>query len=238
MKHLLLVLAMSACVTTPPPVEPVQPEPTKPKVYPLSGWHEDYDALIISKVTPNMLNQPASRMADFCRGWDKMSDTERKQFYADLLYAIAYPESGYKNLTVYREVKQGIDKATGLEKTSEGMLQLSYSDALYYPCDFDAKKDLEDLKEDLASTKEKSFLSKNPERDTLNPIKNISCGVAIVDKLLKRDEYKEKDFMWTLGRYWNTARKWETDKDGKLVIKSSYKKVLMQMKARKSKCEQ
>lgn len=242
MKKLLLSLGLVSCVSLPKPPEPVpppvvvEPEPVKPvplpspevpkPAYPAVGWIPAYDVLIKSLVTDTMIAQPQSKMGRFCDAWVDLNRDERKQFYADLLYAIAYPESGYANASMYIESQLGKDAVTGLPVVSEGLLQLSYQDVSQYPkCQFDAKKDLADLRDDLVGHTAGGFLSHHPGRDTLIPFKNLACGVAIIDKMLTT--YPQVEFADMMGKYWSTARR----------SSSAYKKVWQKLRERKSPCE-
>jgi hypothetical protein len=238
MTRFLFSLFMVSCVSVPIPplpeppppvvVEPIKPPPPEPSAptYPAVGWLPAYDLLIKSLVTDNMIAQPQSKMGKFCDAWIDLNRDERKQFYADLLYAIAYPESNYANLSMYIENSLGKDAVTGLPVVSEGLLQLSYQDVRGYPkCQFDAKKDLAALHDDLSGHDRGGFLSHHPERDTLNPYKNLSCGVAIVDKLLT--SYPQVEFADMLGKYWSTARR----------ASPAYQKVWQKLRERRSPCE-
>jgi hypothetical protein len=249
MKKYLLFLLLGACVSTSPkqpvpqPVEPpkegpvvVQPphvpeaKPVPPvpmPAYPSVGWVGAYDDLIYSLVTENMIAQPPARMNRFCDAWIDLDRNERKQFYADLLYAIAYPESGYANLSMYVE-DMGKDSKTGLPVVSEGLLSLSYQDVGGYPkCQFDWKKDLAALKDDVAGHKVgDGFTSHHPDRDTLNPYKNLACGAHIIDVMLKN--YPSMEFADMMGKYWAVMKR---------ANSTSYQKVWKKLRERKSPCE-
>lgn len=211
MKKLIAVLLLNSCVTVPeePKIEtPVIVEPEKPAPvvdYPAVGWHPDYSKLVESKASKSMLEISGERMKSFCPRWPELNETQRRKFYSELFFIMAKYESGYNSLSMFHEKKQGIDAATGLIKLSEGLLQISYSDSLSrrYKCKFDAKKDLEQLKKDIVNMKG------TRGRDTLDPIKNLECGISIFDWLLQSDQ---RDFATVMGRYWSVLRPL---KDGK-----------------------
>jgi hypothetical protein len=185
-----------------------------------------YDKLVMSLVSNDMLNLPASRMSTFCPAWGGMSADQKKQFFADLAFSIAAPESDYQNLSMYIEDTLGIDPLTGLPVVSEGLLQLSYQDIQGTPrCDFNAKKDLPALKDDVRGRATGSFLSHHPERDTLNPIKNLSCGVWIMDGLYQK--HPGEEFARTMSRYWSTMRRGHPE----------FEQIKQQMKLKESPCE-
>ncbi len=105
---------------------------------PIQGWAPDYDVHIRAEAAqaPTLLTFPADRMADFCPRWAAMAPDARPQFYADLLYAISGPESGWDRRVMFNETgiidrstrRQLIDPVTRRPILSEGLLQLSYAE--------------------------------------------------------------------------------------------------------------
>lgn len=221
----------TAAPTAPPsPAATATATPGAPKSYPSVGWLPEYDAFVKSNVTRGMLSAPASRMTKFCSAWPSMNESQRRQFYADLLFAITKPESNYKRGSLYWEESQGTDSITGLKvKTSEGFLQISYSDVRGYgaACDFSyASHDKPlHLKDIAAKPNSHAWLSAHPnDKYILDPIRNLRCGIAIVDRLMLKNPSKE--FADTLGAYWSTMRRG----------RDSYKSVWNQMRARNTPC--
>src|SRR4029434_2881038 len=101
----------------------------------LSGWLPEYDAFIKSEVRkyPKLLKIASARLSIFCPGFAKIA--ARAQFYADLLWSIAGPESDRRRTQITLEtnldgVRNPIDPVTGYQVRSEGLLQLSYQDTL------------------------------------------------------------------------------------------------------------
>lgn len=192
-------------------------------VYPRKGWIHEYDNYIKELVTERMLNQPNSRMIKFCDVWPKLTIEQKKQMYADLLYSIAYPESNYDNQSIYLESTMSSDELTGLPTMSEGLEQLSYQDANSYGkgCAFDWKKDYKKLKDDIEKGRKFSIY---PERDTLNPFKNLLCSMTIIDLHLK---ISNDEFADSLSQYWYTMNRSHEEE---------YAQVWEKMRERKSPC--
>lgn len=204
-----------------------------------TGWLKEYDTHIKSLVTEDMINAPDSRMKKFCDVWPALTREERKQFFADVLYSIAKPESSYNPQAMYIEDTMGKDLVTGLPVASEGFMQISYQDASWYKeCKFDWAGDKAAFTRDMTlngSIRTKGgFTSKALDRSIQNPYTNLGCGVAIVKQLMK--SRPDKEFADTMGLYWSTMRR-EKKSNGVMVSNPHYKMIWQQMNARNSKCK-
>lgn len=215
-------------VATPTPV----PQPI-PESFPVKGWVPVYDILIKEQALtkyPALLNLEAKRLNSFCPKWASLDQTQRQTFYADLLYAIAGPESAWDRSSMYYEKGfSSPDAITGLPVVSEGFLQLSYQDGKWYKgCEMDWAKDREYFLEDWQARGEKtSWKSKHADQRTiLDGRINLSCGLFIINMLLTKEAYKNEAFETTLGKYWSTMR----------TSSGSHAKVRTNMQARKSPC--
>lgn len=247
MKELILVIAvtllacLSACQTVEqkadelvqtPASFPAPPVPAAAS-YPEKGWLPEYDEFIKNNVSEEMLNAPNSRMTKFCAEWPTLTKDQRRQFYADLFYSITKPESNYKRASMYWEEGQGTDSVTGLKiKTSEGFLQLSYSDKRGYgpACDFDYDGNDKPfhLKDIAVKPSSHGWLGLSPNQKNIqHPLKNLGCGIAIVDKLMRSEARKSEEFADLMGRYWATMRRSHA---------SSYASIWKQMRERGSPC--
>jgi hypothetical protein len=210
---------------------------------PVVGWSPAYDAHIRGEAgkAPALLELPAHRMADFCPRWEVMGPDARRQFYADLLYAIAEPESGWDRRVMFNETgiidratrRQLIDPVTRRPILSEGLLQLSYADGASYPesdglgCRFDWAKDREAFLKDLrASAGARTFRSSHPERSLLDPYAQLTCGVHVLNTLARR--FPQDGFRAAAGKYWSTMR----------PKKKSHARVVAALQARESACFQ
>lgn len=187
-------------------------------------WKPEYSTFVQSKVEVQMLSLSSFVMGSICPNWNAMNSNDRKVFYSDLLFAVSKLESNQEPRSLYYE-DLGIDQLTKQHVVSEGILQLSYQDALWYKCDFDYKKDKQFHIDDLAHRNGKiSWLSHHSEKDTINSYKNIDCSLKIISKLLQK--HPKEEFAHNLSRYWSTMRS------------KKLPQIKALMKSRKSNCFQ
>lgn len=128
-------------------------------------------------------------VTQFCPSYHSLSDDQKASFWVYFVSAIAKYESAFDPLSRMREPGMGDDPVTGRPVYSEGLLQLSYQDSLNYPfCnEFDWKRD-------------RSLSASDPRKTILDPYKNLSCGVRILDRLVARHHLIAFDS----GNYWST----------------------------------
>ena len=189
-------LLLVSCTTKAPP-----PEIDVPIV---QGWLPSYDSLIKSEVTQEMLAVSPTRIKDFCPNWNKLDQGQKEDFYADFVQAVAWTESGYDSASMYVEDKLGKDPVTGQNVVSEGLMQLSYQDKLQYgkACDFNFSKDREAFLEDLEAHNKGALRSKHLHREILNPQRNLTCAMSIMQKLLTSSD---KPLPQVFAPYWSTV---------------------------------
>lgn len=229
----LVALTLTACATTQSPVKapevpvvvapptvcpepqkpqepPVAAQPEAPKAYPVTGWDPRYDQAVVEYVStlPELTSQPAWRFAKLCPKWGSLNAGQKKQFWADLLFAVTKPESNYDRSTMFWESTMDKDAVTGLPVVSEGLLQMSYQDAKWYEgCKFDYKKDREKFIADWDNRGgKKSWKSKHVDRTTLDPIINLKCGAYVSWRIMKAPKHSSKSAEDALGEYWLTIR--------------------------------
>lgn len=199
------------------PVVPAQPEAEKP--YPVTGWDFRYDKIVSDYVEtlPELITQPEWRFAKLCPKWSKLDIVQKKQFWADLLYAVTKPESNYDRSTMFWESTMDKDVVTGLPVVSEGLLQMSYQDGKWYEgCKFDYKKDREKFIADWNNRGgKKSWKSKHVDRTTLDPVINLKCGAYVSWRIMKAPKHSSKSAEDALGEYWLTIR---PNKDLNVVV--------------------
>lgn len=113
------------------------------------------------------------------------------KYWQSVIKSICYAESSFNPYETYYESgladKNGNDPATGMRYLSEGLMQLSYSDALpnRYACEFDI-------------TTDKNKTEKDHSKTIFSVQKNIECGMKILDKLVG----KYHKFIYDDGNYW------------------------------------
>lgn len=140
---------------------------------------------VIEKET-RVLLAGADDVTKFCSNYEKLSITKQIIFWGYLVSAMVKYESGFNTTARLKETGLGTDSVTGLPVYSEGLLQLSYQDIRPYPfCEFDWNKD-----KNLAGT--------DPKKTVFDPIKNLRCGVKILDAVIQ----KQKKITTKTGAYW------------------------------------
>ena len=109
------------------------------------------------------------------------------KYWVSFLRALAKAESGLNLNERYVETGLGKDALTGLQNTSEGLLQLSYQDSKFHGCGFnwnlDKKLDPKDLRKTI-----------------FDPKLNLECGMIILDKQLKvvGALYTDSPYYWAV----------------------------------------
>ena len=129
----------------------------------------------------------------FCANYSNLSEQQRKAYWVFLISSMVRFESNFNPAASYTE---GFDDAQGNRVVSRGLLQLSIESGNSYGCQFKSAKEVHD------------------------PLKNLSCGVKILDRWLSRDGRiaGKVDSKWRGGaRYWSVLREGD---------KTSYKSIL------------
>jgi hypothetical protein len=207
---LAAVFLLASCAPHPreaaPGATPVQPAVVVPQSQVLHGWPPAYDAFVRTEVRkyPGLLALAPERLSSFCPGFAAIDD--KAQFYADLLWAIAGPESDWQRTDITLEteldgVVNPIDPITGRQVRSEGLLQLSYQDIDSYDaadiCRFDWAADKAKATAEYA----RGAAYGDGTRTIHDAYRNLECGLFIVDVHLLR-LYPTARFEDALRRYW------------------------------------
>ncbi len=135
---------------------------------------------------------PADRNL-FCANYSNLSEQQRKAYWVFLISSMVRFESNFNPSASYTE---GFDDAQGNAVVSRGLLQLSIESGNSYGCQFKSAQEVHD------------------------PLKNLSCGVKILNRWLGRDGRiaGKVDSKWRGGaRYWSVLREGD---------KTSYKSIL------------
>ena len=204
-----------------PPAEPVPPKPSVPtqpsqpskpptggtdytnnliNVIPLwenhssqgKNWteHVQRELAINGK---NLLDVIPADQNLFCPNYSNLSEQQRKAYWVFLISSMVRFESNFDPKMSFTE---GFDDSQGRPVISRGLLQLSIESGNAYGCQFKSSQDLHD------------------------PLKNLSCGVRILDRWLDRDGRigGKINGKWRGGaRYWSVLREGD---------KTSYKSIL------------
>lgn len=133
------------------------------------------------------LLEGADDVGDYCPLYFQFSSHERAWFWTSLIAAMAYYESAWTPTARMHETTMGTDPVTGQPVYSEGLLQLSYQDRLGHPyCnEFDWSSD-------------RHLDPKDSRKSILNPEKNLSCGIQILNRQIK----KHRKIGIGKGAYW------------------------------------
>jgi hypothetical protein len=159
------------------PADPADPKaapatPIDAKKAELGGktWNPDWDHFVEQSIPSEMLSSSVPHdVRRFCPNFYRMSDDDKRVFWAYFFQALAGAEAGLNPTTNVRHPQMAkVDKVTGQPVHSEGLLQLTYEDQKIYGCDFDYKRDRELPSHDSAKT-------------ILQPERNLGCGIKILD---------------------------------------------------------
>lgn len=122
-----------------------------------------------------------SDVEDFCPNYSRLGTQDRINFWVQMVAAMTKYESGFNPASRMTETTGGIDKVTGRQLASEGLMQLSYEDGKNYRsilptgvCDFDYARDQQYAVTDL-------------RRTILDPKTNLTCAVGILNRQIERD---------------------------------------------------
>lgn len=175
----------------PPPKEPVKEEEPKPKLpLPLPLWEKQIgEGPLWTKALWKVLDIEGKDLlsvipADknlFCPNYAKLSLDQRKAYWIFMLSAMAQFESSFRPQATHHE--PFLDgKANNV--ISRGLLQISFESGKAYQCHVDSEQDLHD------------------------PVKNLTCGVRILNRWVFRDgRIAGKVVRWRGGaRYWSVLR--------------------------------
>lgn len=155
------------------------------------SWDPKWDKIIEDALPPELLSSRVARdVRPFCSRFKKMSELDKRAFWAYFFQALAGAEAALVPTTdVRHEEMDEKDTVTGRMVRSEGLLQLSYMDADRYGCDFDWEKD-------------RGLPEKDPARTILQPENNLTCGVKILNQQLIGRHKR----LVSPSSYWGTLR--------------------------------
>lgn len=155
------------------------------------SWDPEWDLILEKALPPELLSSRVARdVRPFCPRFKKMSDVDKRTYWAYFFQALAGAEAGLVPTTDVRHVEvEAKDTVTNRKIRSEGLLQLTYMDADRYGCDFDWDKD-------------KELAEKDPAKTILDPRNNLMCGIKILVKQL----IERRTALLSGSSYWSTLR--------------------------------
>ncbi len=133
----------------------------------------------VSRIGQDLIKGP-SDVATFCPMYDRLGTQDRINFWVQLVAAMAKYESGFNPASRMVETSMGNDPVTRAPTSSEGLMQISYSDEKNLKsvlpagvCDFDYPSD-------------KKFVVTDLRRTILNPKNNLTCAIGILNRQVQR----------------------------------------------------
>lgn len=176
----------------PPPQSPVleynvEVPPLWEKARPSDGRSWTLHSFKIIDTYGDALINGSSDIKQFCPSYSALTRNLKLNFWTYLVSAVAQYESAFDPTNRYQETTLGTDAITKQPVWSEGLLQLSYQDVTAYSfChEFDWAHD-------------KLLSAKDPKKTILDPFKNLSCGIRILNS-----QVRKKDLIAVSG-YWST----------------------------------
>jgi hypothetical protein len=176
-------------------VKPAPPTPIAEKKEELGkpAWDPQWDAIIETALPVEMLSTRVQRaVKPFCPRFNRMSETDRRAYWAYFFQALAGAEAGLEPTTNVRHTEPEVavkDTVTKRMVRSEGLLQLTYMDAERYGCDFDWDKD-------------RQLPEKDPDKTILQPKNNLECGI----KIMRTQLIDRRKPVVSSASYWSTLQ--------------------------------
>jgi len=184
------------------PVQPPKPEVKTAPATPIAEkkeelgketWDPEWDRIVEEALPAELLSSRVARdVRPFCPRFNRLSEVDRRAFWAYFFQALAGAEAGLSPTTNVRHTEPEVAKKDEVTKRmvrSEGLLQLTYMDADRYGCDFDWEAD-------------KKLAEKDPAKTILQPKNNLTCGVKILDNQL----IAQGRPLLSRKSYWSTLR--------------------------------
>jgi hypothetical protein len=163
---------------TEPATKPAPPTPIavqKAELGDNNAWNPEWDK-IIEEALPDDLLSPRREheVKSLCPEFKRMSEADRRAFWAYFFQALAGAEAGLEPTADVRHSDPQVavvDPVTHRVARQEGLLQLAYVDSQRYGCDFDWDSD-------------KELPEHDPAKTILQPKNNLECGIRILDNQL------------------------------------------------------
>jgi len=151
------------------------------------AWSAAAEQMVLQKLSSFDQAQDAFM---FCPNYPNLTQTQKVNFWAQLIVGVAYYESSWDPTSRYDETTLGIDALTGQSVYSEGLLQMSYDDVQSYPfCQFNW-------------TLDKNLAPTDPNKTILNPQINLDCGIQVLAEQIANYGF----VVMSSHLYWSTLR--------------------------------
>jgi hypothetical protein len=161
-----------------PETKPAPPTPIAEKKEELGDdntWNPEWDKFIEENLPADLLSPERAReVKSLCPAFKRMSETDRRAFWAYFFQALAGAEAGLEPTANVKHTDPEVaivDPVTHRVARQEGLLQLQYADSQRYDCNFDWEKD-------------KELAEHDPQKSILQPENNLKCGIKILENQL------------------------------------------------------
>ena len=156
-------------------------------------WRPQWDGMIEKSLPADLLSpEMGHKVRQFCPRFSRMSEADRRAFWAYFFQALSAAESGLNRTSNVQHTEPQVavvDRVSHRMVHSEGLLQLTYEDSDRYGCDFDWGYD-------------RKLPAHDPQKTILQPRNNLLCGVNILENQLVR----QKKPLISMSSYWSTLR--------------------------------
>lgn len=125
-------------------------------------------ALMIMRTKGPAFYRGAADITSFCPAFYTLNRNQKENVWVAIVAAISNHESSHRLTS--RSPEGGVDRVTGDEVYSEGLLQISYQDARSY----------RQFCSEVSWDKDKNLDKKSEKKTIFNPIINLSCGMQIL----------------------------------------------------------
>lgn len=177
----------STATPTPTPIATPAPVASSTSFHALWEGHNSdavnwtaYAQQAVERYAPDLI-KGSNDVESFCPQYSRLGTQDRVNFWVQLVAAMTKYESGWNPVSYFVESSMGADSVTGQQTASEGLMQLSYSDAKNYHsvvaagvCDFDFTDDQKYSRTDI-------------RRSIMDPKTNLTCGIGILNRQVQRD---------------------------------------------------
>jgi hypothetical protein len=179
-----------------PETKPAPPTPIAVKKEELGDdnpWNPEWTKFIEKALPGDLLSPKREReIKSLCPGFKRMSEVDRRAFWAYFFQALAGAEAGLKPTAEVKHTDPEVaivDPVTHRVARQEGLLQLKYDDSQRYGCDFDWDKD-------------KELAEHDPAKTILQPKNNLEYGIRILENQL----VAQRKPVLSKSSYWVTLR--------------------------------
>jgi hypothetical protein len=156
-------------------------------------WKPQWDRLIEESLPDEFLsNKRAPQVRPLCPRFQRLSEADRRAFWAYFFQALAGAEAGLKPTADVRHDDPEVaivDPVTKRVARQQGLLQLAYMDSQRYGCEFNWEND-------------KQLSEHDPAKTILQPRNNLLCGIKILDYQL----ITQRKPLLSPSSYWVTLR--------------------------------